>query len=167
VTDDQGRAWRWGAPLSRAEAEALARRWEEGDVISEPERYERVKDWVQEQVGHAIDDLGYGTLREVRQYMAERGLTELTTEADPNLVQNVICEETCAKEISALGLRGPDMDAAFWSCMHQCSPIIYPETLDPDDPLYPTSDYSQDEYTTTFSFPESARLALFRKGLKS
>jgi hypothetical protein len=164
MTDDQGRPWRWGTPLSRADAEALARRWEEGDVISEPERYERLKDWIQEQVGHAINDLGYGTLREVREYMAEQGISELTTDADPRLVQNIVCEETCAKEVGALGLKGPDMDAAFWTCMHQCSPVIFPETLDQDDPMYPHSDYSEDEFTTTFSIPERSRLARINKG---
>ena len=155
MTDDQGRPWRWGQPLSRDEAEALARRWAEGGVISEVERYHRLKALIQEQVAAEIDKRGYAVLREVREYMAQKGLTEFQTESDPALVQQVLCEEVCLREVMALNLKGPDLDAAYWACMHQCAPVDYPETHDPDDPLYPHSDEpTGDDLTKTISLPE-------------
>lgn len=158
MTDDQGRAWRWGKPLSREEAEALARRWDEGDIISEPERWERYRAWITERVGTAISHRTYGQLNEIRAWMQARGITELEEEADPNLVQQTLCEAICSQDVLAREVRGADMDAAYWDCMHECAPIIYPETLDPTDPLYPHSDEpSAADLTTTFSLPERTK----------
>jgi hypothetical protein len=144
---------RWGKPLSRAEAEALSRRWQEGDVISEPERWERLQRWIRAQAEEIIAKTGYQTLREVRAYMSEHGLTTMETDADQTLVAQTICEELCAREIAAKHLKGPDLDSAYWSCMHQCAPVTYPETLDPTDPLYPHSPTFEEDFTTTFSLP--------------
>jgi hypothetical protein len=152
--DEQGRPWRWRKPLSFADADALARRWAEGDIISEPERYERLRSWIQERVGIEVDKRSYGQLRQVRAWMAERGITEAEVEADPNLVQQTLCEALCAQEIIGRGLKGNDMDIAFWDCIHQCSPVIDPMTIDPSSPLYPHSqEPTPDEFTTTFSLP--------------
>jgi len=145
--------WRWDKPLSREEAEALSRRWAEGDIISEPERFRRLQAWITDQVGEAIAAKGYGTLREVRAYMAEHGLNTMTAEIDHNLLDQSICEELCGREVASKGLHGPDLDGAYWTCMHHCAPVIYPETLDQADPLYPHSATHPDDFTTSFSLP--------------
>lgn len=154
MTDERGRPWRHGHALSRAEAEALARRWLEGDIISEAERYYRDRDAIFAAVEAAIADQSYDQLNQIRAWMVEQGMTTFEESADPKLVQQVLCEEICQAEVISRGLKGPDMDVAYWECMHQCAPITYPETLDPADPLYPHSDPPKpDEFTTTYSLP--------------
>jgi len=145
--------WRWGHPLSRAEADALARRWAEGDIISEPERYRRLHAWIQDQFGQYLKAHTYDTLREARAYMADHGLREYTADVDPVLVAQTVCEELCAAEVVARDLHGNDLDGAYWSCMHQCAPVTYPETLDMSDPRYPHSTTHEEDFTTTFSLP--------------
>lgn len=145
---------RWGKLLSRQEAEALANKWSEGSVISEPERFKRLQDWIMEHVGEEIDKRSFSTLNEVRGYMKEKGLTEFESDIDQNLLNHSICEEICAKDIGSRRLKGPDLDAAFWTCMHQCSDVQDPTTMDMDDPLFPHTRTRPDEFMTMFSFPE-------------
>jgi hypothetical protein len=147
--------WRWGKPLSFAEADALARRWAEGDVISEPERYRRLQKWLEEHLPKEIDKHRFAGVNEMAAYMQEQGLQEYTGEVDPTFLKHAMCEEECSREIIGLQLKqGPDMDAAFWTCMHQCSDVIDTSTLDPTSPVYPHSPENPEEYTTTFFLPE-------------
>ena len=144
--------YRWGQPLSFAEAEALARRWLGGDIISEVERYHRFQKWIQEQVDKYEKGSTFSTLNEIRQDMESRGIEAQEMDIDPNLLAHSKCEETCAGQCQ--DLVGSDVDQCFWECMDQCSPVKDPMTQDFDDPLFPASEVPDDhEFTTTLSLP--------------
>lgn len=152
--DELGRPWRWGTPNSFADAEALSRRWSEGDIISEYERWQRWKAAIIEAVHRQIARGSYDQLNEMRAWMVERGMTTYEAEADPKLLQQTVCEHICLMDVKARGLKGTDADGPYWECMSECAPVQYPETKDPADPLYPHSDDPlPEEYTTAFSLP--------------
>lgn len=139
--------------LSRAEADALSRQYEEGHLITERERVERFRGQIAEAVDQYEMKHGYGVLSQIRGFMKERGLQEFTTDIDPNILQQTICEELCTKELTGRGLTGPDLDNAYWECVHDCSPVTDPQTVDMDDPLYPHSSVDPSVFTTSLSLP--------------
>lgn len=131
-TDEQGRPWRWGEPLSRADADAIARRYAEGHERTNLDREQEINEWVEREVRKS----GFGLLNDVRNDMVERGITQTTSEVDPVLLEHTICEEQCAREFGHLS--GAALDDAFWRCMDQCSPnrmLVY--GVDPDNPAAP------------------------------
>jgi hypothetical protein len=81
------------------------------------EREERLARWIEAE----FEAGGYNLLNDVRSYMVEKGITEMTSEVDDVLLAHSICEEDCAREFGHL--TGPDLDAAFWDCMRRCSPL--------------------------------------------
>jgi hypothetical protein len=146
--------WKPGG-ISRDEAEAIARQFATGNWITERERVERFKNWIQEQFEKIEKSDTYYTLNEIKGYMKEKGLKEYTGDIDKNILQQTVCEEICARELSGKNLTGPDLDSAYWECVHECSPIRDPMTMDMDDPLYPHSDVDPDVFTTSLSLPGS------------
>src|SRR6478672_3355595 len=94
--------WRWGAPLNRADAEAIARKNAEGHTLTAGQQEERLQQWVEEQ----LDKEGYAVLNEVRGYMQERGITRMEADIDHNLLEHTKCEDQCAAQYGHL--TGPD-----------------------------------------------------------
>lgn len=114
--DPNGRPWRWGHPISRDEADAIARRYTEGHELTPLEKKRRVLAWMERE----LEAGDYNLLNDVRAYMMERGIESMETEVDQVLLDHSICEEECARQYAHL--TGPELDAAFWACMDQCSP---------------------------------------------
>ena len=129
--------WRWGEPLSFAEADALARKWAEGHIISEVERWRRFRDAIFQYVDKIDRKTRYYTLGQVREHMQSTGALEAEVDIDDNLLAHTICEAECANEFQHL--TGPDLDHAYWQCMFLCSPIQGSEAfvVDPLDPRKP------------------------------
>jgi hypothetical protein len=115
---------RWGHRLSRADAEAISRQFVEGHQLTPMQQEERLQQWVEEQ----LDKEGYAVLNEVRGYMQQHGITRMEADIDHNLLEHTKCEDQCAGQYGHL--TGPELDAAFWSCMDQCSPMRR-ESFDP------------------------------------
>jgi hypothetical protein len=132
--------WRWGAPLSRADAEAIARQNAEGHTLTEGQREAKLQQWVEDQ----LDKEGYAVLNEVRGYMQEHGITRMEADIDHNLLEHTKCEDQCAAQYGHL--TGPELDAAFWNCMDMCSPMRR-ESFDPAH--QPASPVEKEKLSTT------------------
>jgi hypothetical protein len=143
------KAPRWGHMLSRADAEAIARNDAEGNTITPLRQQERLEQWVND----TLDKEGYAVLNEVRGFMQERGITRMEADIDHNLLEHTKCEDQCAAQFGHL--TGPELDAAFWACMDQCSPMRR-ESFDPAH--QPASPVEKSKLsTTTLHLPSRKR----------
>jgi hypothetical protein len=123
---------RWGGPLDFATAEGLARRWNDGHVISETERWGMFAEAIYDVMDKADKESRYYTLGEIRSYMEEKGLLALEADIDDNLLQHTVCEADCARKCK--DKTGPDADNCFWGCMEECTPVkpAIPQEGNPD-----------------------------------
>lgn len=114
--DPSGRPWRWGHPLSRDHADAIARQYADRNRLTPLEHKQREIEERQRE----MEKGNWNVLNEARSRMVEDGVKSMEIDIDPVLLDHSICEEECARQWGHL--TGSALDQRFWECMDQCSP---------------------------------------------
>lgn len=109
---------------TKQEADALARKWAQGDVLSVAERARRaLRHLSLRELGIITGEDIYPVLAQVTEYMREKGLRRLEADLDPAIKEQMQCEDYCI-ELTATGCQSgqwseAECEAHYRECLRR------------------------------------------------